>query len=148
MTGRKERFVIIEGAGITSESEDPDALACDVAEINAKYGTDAQVVFDQLARRLEKRVRAAVKANLKDRGGRPKGSKSETRMKKIRVDLLKQHQEMKQQEYPSCKTQSGFARYLRIPPSTLQRAFNGHASPKTIDTMAKRLSIEPQELIR
>lgn len=60
---RKEKFVI------TSYSEDPADLYRDVAEINAKHGTNAQVVFDELAGRLQRRALEAVKrATLGSRG--------------------------------------------------------------------------------
>lgn len=61
------RFVISE------EPNYPAVLCQDLAEINAEHGTDAQIVFEQLALRLERRCFEALKAKrTPGKGGRPK----------------------------------------------------------------------------
>jgi len=66
-----ERF-IVDSESIRHEADDPAYLCQDLAEINAKYGSDARVVFEQLALRLELRALAEVKAKqTAGKGGRP-----------------------------------------------------------------------------
>ena len=47
-------------AQISQQSDDPADFERDLIEIKLKFGDDAQVVFDQLAHRLERRATAKV----------------------------------------------------------------------------------------